>query len=128
MASALAESSPLATDSKNSLWVDDHKAAWSGKRLVWTEPVRHKSGRGPCGYSASLESSCPYYAVLTDREKHVLLYHEVLSPTDKFDQIGGEFEQCIDLNMSITWSAIFTNQTPCITPGSRIWLRRRQRW
>ena len=56
-----------------SLWVHDHKTAFETKGVAWQEPARHVKGKGLCKCSPA-EQTNPWYAALSDREKHTLLF------------------------------------------------------
>ena len=97
-----------------SLWVHDHKTVFETKGVVWQEPARHVKGKGLCKYSPA-EQTRPWYAALSDREKHTLLFW------DSFRRIpqGDEPEELVDLSMNLSWpsSGPGVNLVSALTPG-----------
>ena len=53
-------------------WIDDHQATFEKCGHPWVEPVLHETTCGDCRYRPAMEKNNPFYASLSDRNKHML--------------------------------------------------------
>eukprot|EP00971_Amphidinium_carterae_P131484 2604054-Amphidinium_carterae.2 len=93
-------------------WKDQHKQAFEEKSLEWP-PVYRESFR-----------SMVKEARMTEREAEILHYVERCEPVSEC--IAEEW--LVDVSQSLGRSRQSNRQVPCITPGSRLWCRARERW
>jgi site-specific DNA-cytosine methylase len=63
-------------------------------------------------------------AGLTDREAEILHYSDLVAPIEHCL----EHDMLIDLGQSLGRCRESTRKVPCVTPGSRLWWRRAERW
>ena len=136
-ASAELEGDPEAKRSKM-LWPTKHREWWAKHNVPWVEPSIHAQKHGPCHYhlvgSSYAEDTNVFYAALSDRCKHALLFYDLYQPLFKSDtdSEGSEDEDCyeetVDLSQDLTRQSRFQNKFGTITPCSIVWMRKRGRW
>ena len=113
---------------KKAMWVHNHKEAFAVGGIDWVEPKRHVGSKGRCCYDVVAEENCRWYQALPDREKHQLHYYDLKQPLQPLTTEDPDEEEFIDLSQNLTRNSVWRKKSPTITPGGKVWMRRRQRW
>ena len=106
----------------NLKWVGQHKMLFAKFKMPWIEPVHHAKHIGPCQYDgfAELEGKCPWYSLMSDRIKHMILVLVHAMPLTKWDQV-----QLTDVSQDGTYLLpLRMNSCPCLASNSSVLIRR----
>ena len=109
------------------MWTHDHAEEFARNDIDLVPPVHHKGYHGPCGYDPQQEVDCAenaFYRCLADRDKHQLLFHDLL------EEKTGIHIALVDLSQSLSWRVESNSDGAacCLRPCGKLWHRRRRRW
>ena len=93
-------------------WCELHKQTYTSAGLEW-----------PPVFGTAFARMCQS-ARMTERECEIVHFYD---RTNSVELLAAE-DQALDLSQSIVRAAFAGGVMPCITPRSRLWLRRRRRW
>ena len=107
------------------LWVHDHAAQFEEGGIDWVPPTRHVGNKGRCPYDLEQEDRNIFYHNLTNRDKHFLLYWSKKKAISNPEDLATE--EVLELGNNLKWSAVKSDYTLALTPGGKIWARKRGR-
>ena len=107
------------------LWVHDHATQFEQGGIDWVPAVRHVGNKGRCPYDLEQEDRSIFYHNLTDRDKHFLLYWSKKKAISNPEDLA--MEETLEIGNNLKWSAVRSDYTVALTPGAKIWARKRGR-
>ena len=104
-------------------WIAQHRKLFKSHGVPWVEPIHNLNQTGYCGYRGyeELELTCGWYAMLSDRQKHLIIFIEDSHPLN----VDNYEWQLTDVSQDGSYlQPVRYNTCPVLTPRCQIWIRR----